>query len=114
MWGLGRRVRIGMSLALGVLIGIALLSIPAIVTPTNQASTTDAEGRFSPKPSFAEALTSEPTLAPASANTTAVPAPLNIASDELALGLGLFLIFLPASVLSILSRRWAVRKLAQY
>lgn len=103
----------GMSLALGVLAGIVLLSVPALVTPTNQASTTDTEGRFSPEPAFAEALTPETTAASAS-NTTTVPAPISIASAELALGLGLFLIFLPTSVLSFLSRRWAIGRAQKY
>ena len=104
MWRPGRRVRMGVSLTLGVLAGIALLSIPALVTPTNQASTTDPEGLTSAF-SLSDRLTGAETAGPASTNTT---------SDKLALGLGLFLVLLPASVLSFLSRRWAVRKLEKY
>ncbi len=102
-WGPGRRVRIGISLTLGVLAGIALLSIPALLSPTNQASTTETEGLTSAF-SLSDRLTGAETAGPAS--TTA--------STRLSLGLGLFLLLLPASVLSFLTRKWAVRKLQQY
>lgn len=102
MWRPGGRVRIGISLTLGVLAGIALLSIPAL-SPTNQASTTETEGLTSAF-SLSDRLTGPETAGPAS----------TIASDRLSLGLGLFLLLLPASVLSFLTRKWAVRKLQKY
>ena len=101
-WGPGRRVRIGISLTLGVLAGIALLSIPAL-SPTNQASTTETEG-LTPAFNLSDRLTGAETAGP----------PSTTASDRLSLGLGLFLLLLPASVLSFLTRKWAVRKLQQY
>ncbi len=102
IWRPGRRVRIGFSLTLGILAGIALLSIPALVTPANQASDTDTGGRIS---GFA--------LSESLAGTETIP-PASTTSDKLSLGLGLFLVLLPASVLSFLTRKWAVRKLQQF
>ncbi len=103
MWRPGGRVQLGLSLVLGVFAGVALLSIPALVTPANQASTSDDGGRIT---SFAlsESTAGPGTTTPASTST----------SDRLQLGLGLFLLLLPASVLSFLTRKWAVRKLEKY
>lgn len=103
MWRPGGRVQMGIRLVLGVLAGIALLAIPALLSPTNQASTTDTEG-----------LTSAFTLATRSTGPETAGPASTTASDKLSLGLGLFLLLLPASVLSFLTRKWAVRKLRQY
>src|SRR3989304_8722080 len=103
MWRPGGRVQLGISLTLGVLAGIALLSIPLLVTPTQQASTTETEGLIAAL-SRSDSSTGPETASPASTGT----------SDKLQLGLGLFLLLLPASVLSFLTRKWAVRKLQQY
>jgi len=102
MWRPAGRLQLGLSLVLGVFAGVALLFIPALVTPANQASTSDDGGRIT---SFA---LSESTAGP---GTTS---PASTTADRLQLGLGLFLLLLPASVLSFLTRRWAVRKLQQY
>jgi hypothetical protein len=103
MWRPDGRVQLGISLTLGVLAGIALLSIPLLVTPTQQTSTTETEG-LTPALSLSDRLTDTETAGPTSTSTT----------DKLSLGLGLFLLLLPASVLSFLTRKWAVRKLQQY
>ena len=103
MWKPSSRIQLGISLTLGVLAGIALLSIPLLVTPTQQASTTETEGLISAL-SRSDSSTGPETASPASTAT----------SDKLSLGLGLFLLLLPASVLSFLTRKWAVRKLQQY
>ena len=103
MWKPSSRIQLGISLTLGVLAGIALISIPLLVTPTQQASTTETEGLISAF-SRSDSSTGPETASPASTAT----------SDKLQLGLGLFLMLLPASVLSFLTRKWAVRKLQQY
>jgi len=104
MRSIGRRVQLGISLTLGVFAGIALLSIPALLSPPQQqTSNIETEG-LSPALSLADRSTGPETTGPAS---TAI-------SDKLSLGLGLFLLLLPASVLSFLTRKWAVRKLQQY
>ena len=102
MWRPAGHLQLGLSLVLGVFAGVALLFIPALVTPANQASTSDDGGRIT---SFA---LSENTAGP---GTTT---PASTTADRLQLGLGLFLLLLPASVLSFLTRKWAVRKLEKY
>lgn len=104
MWRPSSRIQLGISLTLGVLAGIALLSIPLLVGPTQQASTTETEGLTTVPSFFNTRSTDTETARPASTS----------ASDKLSLGLGLFLLLLPASVLSFLTRKWAVRKLQQY
>ena len=103
MWRPAGRLQLGLSLVLGVFAGVTLLLIPALVTPANQASTTETEGLISAL-SRSDSSTGPETASPASTGT----------SDKLQLGLGLFLLLLPASVLSFLTRKWAVRKLQQY
>ena len=102
MWRPSSRVQLGISLTLGVIAGIGLLSIPLLVTPAQQASDADTGGRISAF-TLSESLAGTGTTGPPSTTT-----------DTLSLGLGLFLLLLPASVLSFLTRKWAVRKLEQY
>ena len=93
-----------MSLVLGLFASIALLSIPAIISPTHQGSTPNTEGT-TPTFALAERFTGSQSTGSDSSNGT---------SEALSLALGLFLILLPASVLSFLTRRWAGRKLPDW
>lgn len=89
---------------LGVIVAVALLSIPAIVSPGHPASTSNPEGnRF----------ISDFIASPAGAQSTGTDS-TNTLSDKLSLALGIFIILLPASVLSFLSRRWAARQLPDW
>ena len=97
-------MKLGLSLVLGVIAGIGLISLPALVSPTFQASNPDTV--VSPEISSSRgALSAEPPNGPLTTSLT---------SDTLTLTFKLFLILLPGSVLSVLTRRWAVRKLEDY
>ena len=107
MWRPASRTRTGLSLVLGVFVGIALLSIPAFLSPsppTAQSSDTETRSLFE-----IQALSNVPSTG-AQKGTSAE----STVSEKLSLGLNLFLILLPASVLSILARRWTRKKLSDY
>ena len=104
MWNRPTRIRLGLSLVLGVLAGIALLSLPAFVSPSYQPPGPDTAGRVLSL-SNKEASTAEPATGSFLADSN---------SDKLALAFKLFLILLPGSILSVLARRWATRKLEEY
>lgn len=104
LWRPLSHTRMGLSLVLGVIAGIALLSLPALVSPAYQGSNTDTV--VSPQSMDARnTLSAEPSIG---SFTTSPP------SDKLVLAFKLFLILIPGSVLSILARRWASRRLEEY
>ncbi len=104
LWRPLSRTRTGLSLVLGVIAGIALLSLPALVSPAYQGSNTDTV--VSPQSMDARnTLSAEPSIG---SFTTSPP------SEKLVLAFKLFLILIPGSMLSILARRWASRRLKDY
>ncbi len=107
MWRTAGRTRLGLSLVLGVIAGIALLSLPALVSPGSEASASDNGGRITSdlSPQTGSALPFQGQTGSVSSGST---------SDRLALAFSLFLILLPGSVLSVFARRWATRKLEKH
>ncbi len=103
MWRTAGRTRLGLSLVLGVIAGIALLSLPALVSPGSEASASDTGGRIT------SALGNEPSFQGPTGSVSS-----GSTSDRLALAFSLFLILLPGSVLSVFARRWATRKLEKH
>ncbi len=97
------RTRLGLSLVLGVLAGVALLSLPALVPPGQQSS--DADTGVSPTLLIASRVMSP--------LETEIPT-TNSTSDKLALAFGLFLILVPGSILSVVAKKWATRKFEDY
>ncbi len=95
------RPSLGLSLVLGVLAGVALLSLPALVPPGQQGSDADTGVGLS-------FLANEATT-PLTRSTPTSPT-----SDRLGLAFGLFLILVPGSILSLAARKWATRKLEDY
>ncbi len=104
LWRAPSRTRVGLSLVLGLFAGIALISIPALVSPTDQAS--NAYTVVGPQSwSLRDTLSAMPSNNSLTAGST---------SDRLVLAFKLFLILIPGSVLSIMARRWASRRLEEY
>ena len=104
LWRAQSRTRLALSLILGVFVGIALLSLPALVSPTYQAA--DPDTVVKPQSlSFNGARSAEPSIGSFATGST---------SDKLVLAFKLFLILVPGSILSVLARRWATRKLEDY
>ncbi len=95
------RASLGLSLVLGVLAGVALLSLPALVPPGQQRSDADTGVGLS---FLANEAPTPPTRSP----------PTSPTSDRLGLAFGLFLILVPGSILSLAARKWATRKLEDY
>ena len=104
LWRPESRARLGLSLTLGLVVGIALMSIPGFVSTYQapEASRTDA----GVTPTLL-ALKAQPSI-PSTNSTQASTA------NNLALAFSLFLILLPASVLSVVVRKWATRKLEEH
>ena len=105
MWKPLGRTRLGLSLVLGVLAGVALLSLPALVSPTYQSPSSDSGDKAVNILSLANSFASDRVTGSSTTSSN---------SDRLALAINLSLILLPGSVLSILARRWAVRKLEEH
>lgn len=106
MWKPGRRFRIGASLSLGVLVGVILVAAPALISPTVFHATSDSQTR-STNGLVPDFLSAQPATSTSSPTVTGP-------SSVLPLALSLFLILLPASVLSFLAKKWAARKLPDY
>jgi hypothetical protein len=97
---LGRRTRAGLSLTLGVLIGLGLVILPGVLAPTTQTSTTSgssSRGTFSAQSTQPGNLGNQPTGA--SIDTT-------VGSTLILVSLVLF----PAIALSFLARYWTLKQ----
>jgi hypothetical protein len=97
---LGRRTRAGVSLTLGVLIGLGLVILPGVLAPSTQTSTTsgsNSRGTFFAQSTQPGNLGSQPTGA--SIGTT-------VGSILILVSLVLF----PAIALSFLARYWTLKQ----
>lgn len=100
MLRLGRKSRAGISLTLGVLVGLGLVILPGVLAPSTQTSTSAGENS---KVTFPSAQSPQPgTLSNASNGTSSG---ITVGSLLVLAGLVLF----PAIALSYLARAWTLR-----